>query len=153
MTPEFLFLLLRILAVATLYVFLGFIGYTLWKDLRQASSTGHDAPQAHLFALDDLEAGSCFDLEPQSELGRTAANTIKLDNETVSAHHARIFFQGGQWWLEDLASRNGTQVNEIKVDEPLVITYGDELRLGTVRLRLERGPSPVEADNPTIEED
>ncbi len=46
-------------------------------------------------------------------------------------------FQNGQWWIEDLASRNGTEVNEVPVEEPLVVSYGDQIRMGRVLARLE----------------
>jgi len=57
----------------------------------------------------------------------------------VSAYHARISHQGGQWWLEDLGSRNGTHLNEIPVEQPLVVIFGDRIRVGRVVLQLESG--------------
>lgn len=151
MTPEITLFILRLLAAASLFAFLGFVAYTLWRDLRTATSAGFEAPRAHLLALDEPHEGARFELEPLTELGRTASNTVCLEHETVSANHARISFQGGQWWLEDLASRNGTQVNQVRVEQPLVITYGDEIGLGMVRLRLQRGPASTGAGSVTVD--
>jgi pSer/pThr/pTyr-binding forkhead associated (FHA) protein len=65
-------------------------------------------------------------------LGRAADNTIRLLDKSVSAYHARLSFQSGQWWLEDLGSRNGTMVNRVRLEGPLVVTYGDVIQLGGV---------------------
>jgi pSer/pThr/pTyr-binding forkhead associated (FHA) protein len=43
----------------------------------------------------------------------------------------------GQWWLEDLGSRNGTFVNNRRVAEPTTVQAGDLLGIGRVLLRLE----------------
>jgi pSer/pThr/pTyr-binding forkhead associated (FHA) protein len=53
-------------------------------------------------------------------------------------------YHGGQWWIEDLASRNGTELNGIPVDEPLVVSYGDTIQLGRVATRLEPGSGQEE---------
>ena len=41
-------------------------------------------------------------------LGRDAGVDLRSDNPTISRHHARIRFEGGAWWLEDLDSSRGT---------------------------------------------
>jgi len=43
--------------------------------------------------------------------GRDAACEVHFDDPMVSRHHAEITFQDGCWWIADLDSRNGTQVN------------------------------------------
>jgi pSer/pThr/pTyr-binding forkhead associated (FHA) protein len=41
--------------------------------------------------------------------------------------------------VEDLKSTNGTHVNGAPVAGVAALAYGDEVRIGDVRLRLERG--------------
>jgi pSer/pThr/pTyr-binding forkhead associated (FHA) protein len=77
-------------------------------------------------------------------IGRAADNSICLDDSTISAYHVRLSFQGGQWWLEDLGSRNGTGVNDLAIEEPLVVTYGDRIRVGRVEMKLSAGDPPEE---------
>lgn len=139
MTPAQFLLIIRILLAIVLYAFLGWLLYIQWRDLRDSRRVADAPPVARVVALDGIAPGMIFVLEALNEVGRAADNGIRLDDETVSAHHARIFYHGGQWWLEDLASRNGTDVNELPVEEPLVVAYGDEIRFGRVRLRLEQG--------------
>jgi hypothetical protein len=138
MTPAQILLAIRIALAIVLYVFLGWLLYIQWKDLKATRDVSDSAPAARVVAVDGVPAGVAFSLEALNEVGRAADNNIRLEDETVSSHHARIFYHGGQWWLEDLASRNGTDVNDLAVEEPLVVAYGDEIRFGRIRLRLER---------------
>ncbi len=69
-------------------------------------------------------------------IGRAADNTIVLPDERVSAHHGRITFSGGQWLLEDLGSRNGTFVNDLPLDGPMVVTLDDRVQVGSIILEL-----------------
>lgn len=139
MTPAQVLLIIRILLAIALYAFLGWVLVIQWRDLRESRRVADAPPVARVVAVDGIPPGISFVLEPLNEVGRAADNAIRLDDETVSSHHARIFYHGGQWWLEDLASRNGTDVNDMPVEEPLVVAYGDEIRFGRVHLRLERG--------------
>ncbi|MGO8946177.1 MAG: protein kinase domain-containing protein [Ktedonobacterales bacterium] len=63
-------------------------------------------------------------------LGRTAGNDVVIQDATVSRYHARLFFHSGQWCIEDLQSANGTYVNGKRVQRPIPLQHGDELRLG-----------------------
>lgn len=145
-------LALRLGLALALYLFLGLILLFLWRDLRAAGAAASDAPQAYLQLLEGPESGKAFPLVAVNLIGRAADNTIVLDENTVSAHHARVSFQHGQWWLEDQGSKNGTGLNELEVQEPLVVTYGDRIRIGSVQLRLHGGPAPAAAA-PTQEAD
>jgi len=59
----------------------------------------------------------------------------------VSRKHAVIARQGGGFTLEDLASANGTFVNDHRLspNSPAPIRHGDELKFGTLILRFEIG--------------
>lgn len=139
MSPVSILFVLRVLLALVLYSFLGAILLFLWRDLREAGSDGLQIPQGHLEVFHPEDVAEKFRLEPTTDIGRAAVNVVRLEDETVSAHHARISFHGGQWWLEDLASRNGTTVNDLPVHEPLVVAYGDEICFGRVRARIESG--------------
>ncbi|OQW98050.1 MAG: hypothetical protein BWK74_05470 [Desulfobacteraceae bacterium A6] len=45
-------------------------------------------------------------------IGRSAGNGIVIDDESVSDIHAKIFYRGDRYWIEDLNSRHGTKVND-----------------------------------------
>ena len=63
-------------------------------------------------------------------IGKTHDNDYVADDPQVSRHHARLVSEpDGSWLLEDLASTNGTFVNDIQVIRKR-ITKADQIRLG-----------------------
>jgi len=141
---EVALLLIRILLIILLYAFLGLIFVLLWRDVRNAAqretaSSARMRP-ARLVALegvDGLDEGATFTLKPFTTIGRAPTNTIELADTYCSAEHALLLWRGNQWWLEDRGSRNGTLLNDVSVDAPIVVGAGDVIRIGRVRLRLE----------------
>jgi pSer/pThr/pTyr-binding forkhead associated (FHA) protein len=55
--------------------------------------------------------GKTLSLTPLSTLGAEADNDIILNDQYVSAHHARLTWDGSSWWIEDLGSANGTTID------------------------------------------
>lgn len=88
-----------------------------------------------------LEDGNTqrFELSSFNSLGRHPRNTIQIMDRLISKEHARIVYQNGSFYLQDLGSRNGSFVNEQPVSE-CMLQNGDELRLGTVPLQFFVGP-------------
>ncbi len=67
----------------------------------------------------------------EAVIGRLAETaTIVIPLPTVSARHARLWWEGGALWLEDLGSTNGTFVNGERVTAPRPLQAGDRIRLG-----------------------
>jgi predicted component of type VI protein secretion system len=48
-------------------------------------------------------------------IGRAPESDVVLNARSVSRNHARIFYEGGHYWIKDLGSANGTTVNGKKV--------------------------------------
>ena len=63
-------------------------------------------------------------------IGRGENADFVLDDPGLSWSHARIFRQGGQVWVEDLGSTNGTFVGDRRIREPTVIGDGARIGLG-----------------------
>ncbi|NPV78202.1 MAG: FHA domain-containing protein [Anaerolineae bacterium] len=130
--------LLRILATACLYAFLGWALFTLWRELRLASSTlaSQRFPVINIAQLDsDDLAGRDYQVS-EVIIGRDESCDYPIPDETVSSRHSRLSFHHNQWWVEDLLSTNGTFLNEERIYTSTVIISGDELRCGKVNLRL-----------------
>jgi pSer/pThr/pTyr-binding forkhead associated (FHA) protein len=49
--------------------------------------------------------------EGKHTIGRDPGHRVSIPIEGVSRRHARLCFEAGHWWLEDLASTNGTFLN------------------------------------------
>ena len=77
-------------------------------------------------------------LGPINSIGRNVNNTIFVEDDFVSANHAMLTFRGRSWFIEDQGSTNGTYVNGHRIDRPVALSFGDELMIGRVRMRLER---------------
>ncbi len=146
MSPDVVLLILRLSLALVLYGFLAAALIYLWRDLRSAAAETDVPPQGYLELLTEPSPGKVFALSKLNLFGRAGDNTIVLDEDTVSGHHARMSFRGGQWVLEDLGSKNGTAVNELDLEDPMVVTFGDRIRLGTVELVLKGGAPPISSD-------
>ena len=49
-------------------------------------------------------------------LGRHPGCDIVVDSGSVSRQHAAVEMKDGNWWIEDLGSRNGTLINGEKLN-------------------------------------
>ncbi|HLE88884.1 MAG TPA: FHA domain-containing protein [Candidatus Limnocylindria bacterium] len=147
MTGEVLRLLLLALQLgflALLYVILFGFARSLLRDLRSAEVT-QMASQSGIGRLAVLEspddeppAGSSIALGPINSIGRNVNSTIFVEDDFVSGSHAMLTFRGRSWFIEDQGSTNGTYVNGHRIDRPVALSFGDELTIGRVRMRLER---------------
>ena len=71
-------------------------------------------------------------------IGRAPSCTLVLDDDYSSSRHARIFPQGGQWFVEDLGSTNGTFLDTTKVERPTPIPAGAHVRIGQSVVELQK---------------
>lgn len=131
-------LALRILFTIALYVFLGWALYILWKDFKRQTSelAGKQPPSLTIFYQTESEVKSNPFNTTEITIGRDPACDCILNDSTVSATHARLYYRQGQWWVEDLRSTNGTFLNQDPVFTPLVLTNADQLRCGQVLLTI-----------------
>lgn len=146
MTPiEAELLFVRALVLIGLYAFIGLAGVAAWRELRLARRSAPAAVGAHAARLIVLEAGASdrapgtqFAVGPIARIGRDFDNDIVLADPTISGHHALFVRRDGGWWIEDLGSRNGVDVNRTRLTAavPFVVRSGDTVGLGAVRLRL-----------------
>ncbi|HET9344577.1 MAG TPA: FHA domain-containing protein [Candidatus Limnocylindrales bacterium] len=133
--------LVRILFLVLLYVFLYGVARALIRDLRQAArEPGTELGRLVVVTSPSGEPaqGTSIGLDAITSLGRDVNNAIVVDDQFASAQHAVLTFRGRTWYVEDLASTNGTFVNGVQIEGVSPLGYGDELQLGQVRMRLER---------------
>jgi len=141
---EVALLLIRILLIVLLYAFLGLIVVLLWRDVRGAAqretSAAARARPARLVMIENgsgSDSGMTFSLKPYTSIGRAPGNAIELSDTYCSAEHALVIWRDNHWWLEDRDSRNGTLLNDMSVDTPVVLSGDDVIRIGRVSLRFE----------------
>ena len=71
------------------------------------------------------------------QLGRHKASDIVLQDASVSRVHARFTVSQGNLFVEDLGSRGGTFVNDVRTAGTVPVKPGDRVRIGAFRLTLE----------------
>lgn len=70
-------------------------------------------------------------------IGREVGSAILLAQDgVVSRNHAELRYDGGNWIVKDLNSRNGTWVNGVRVTEH-TLKVGDQIGVGQSWLRVE----------------
>ena len=95
------------------------------------------------FSLRDEER--VFPLESGPILiGRGSENELVLPDFSVSRRHAELRYENGEWYVRDLDSTNGVQLNHVPVREER-IRPDDELKIGIFELAVERQPAPEPA--------
>jgi DNA-binding winged helix-turn-helix (wHTH) protein len=84
----------------------------------------------------------------QTIIGRDLDVDVQLESALISRHHARISIDGTTVLIEDLGSRNGTFVQGRRVDAPMQLAHGDEIRIGPILLtfRVSSPSAPTEPD-------
>jgi pSer/pThr/pTyr-binding forkhead associated (FHA) protein len=134
--------IMRLAFLALIYLFLIGVVRVLIRDLRAASRE----PATELGRLIVLASpsgepavGAVFALDAVTTIGRDVNNAVVIEDPFASSEHCALTFRGRAWFVEDLGSTNGTFLNGNQVDGTAPMSYGDEIQVGEVRLRLERG--------------
>ena len=99
--------------------------------------SGSPGPLAHLSRLAGPQYGEELPIPaPVVTLGRGAGCEVVIDDDSVSAQHARLEYDVGAWRITDLGSTNGTVVEGVRLapDVPTPLEYGSTVRLGGVPL-------------------
>ncbi len=147
MTGDILRLLLLVLQLgfsALLFFILARFASALLRDLQSAeqaqlaSRTGIGRLSVLESPDDEPPAGSTISLGPINSIGRNVNNTIYVEDDFVSTNHAMLTFRGRSWFIEDQGSTNGTYVNGHRIERPVALSFGDEITVGRVRMRLDR---------------
>jgi pSer/pThr/pTyr-binding forkhead associated (FHA) protein len=80
-------------------------------------------------------------------IGRSPDNDLPVDNLAVSNYHARVYFEAGRLVVEDLASLNGTFVNDLRI-ERATLHDGDSIHIGKHHIKVDAtGDAPVPWDS------
>ncbi|MDX2023224.1 MAG: GGDEF domain-containing protein [Deltaproteobacteria bacterium] len=101
---------------------------------RAAAGDGTDSRRAsapHLLRLEGEGHGDLVRIdEAQFVLGRDQQPTLPINHRGVSRRHAQIFWQRGEWFIEDLGSKNGTLLNHHLIGLPVKLSNDDLINLG-----------------------
>jgi DNA-binding winged helix-turn-helix (wHTH) protein len=81
-------------------------------------------------------------LEGENVIGREPDAALWIDHASVSRRHARIVVAEGEVKLEDLESKNGTLLNDKRIDQKCLLRDGDQIQVGPLKMVF-RSMSPL----------
>jgi hypothetical protein len=109
----------------------GETGELIPVELDELASHGH---AALVIRQGGNRVGESFPLErDRMTVGRRPDADVFLDDVTVSRDHALVVKRGGDFYLDDLGSLNGTYVNRHRIESHR-LGDGDELQIGKYKL-------------------
>jgi hypothetical protein len=86
------------------------------------------------------DAGAEFSLaEGEYMIGRAPDANIRLTDDTVSHHHAKIVVTSRRATVQDLGSLNGSKLGDVTLRGTAIVSPGDRIVLGQTDLFVERG--------------
>ena len=138
MIPNVVFIALRFLFLALLYVFIILLIRAIYRDMKApayepaakpARRKKQVKPQLVVVAA-DRNIGARYDLADHITIGRAAGSNIVIEDTYASQLHARVFKSEGSFYMEDLGSTNGTYVNGRKISYPMELRGGDRIKIG-----------------------
>jgi diguanylate cyclase (GGDEF)-like protein len=84
--------------------------------------TGLEAGRVHLMTTDSLT------------VGRASTCDLRIDDTSLSRQHCRIRRTNGSYFVEDLESRNGTQVDGVRIKAPVILQDGSLIQLAATTI-------------------
>ncbi len=91
--------------------------------------------QAYLIVLSGPEVGRMHKLEsPEITLGRSADNSMRINDVGISRRHARLVRDHSGIYIEDMKSANGTFLNGNRLSNRLQLRDGDKITLGSTTI-------------------
>jgi hypothetical protein len=112
------------------------------QDIRDSTPLGQSEPgdpsasaAPCLFVLSEITPRT-LPLGPSTfTIGRHISCSLRLENSTVSQHHASVVFEDNAHFLRDEGSTNGTFLNSKPVWDTAPLKEGDIIRVGAVLIR------------------
>jgi len=94
--------------------------------------------ELRLVVLAGAKQGTRIPLKkPKFVIGRAKECTLRAGSEAISRRHCAIVRRESGWSVKDLKSRNGTYLNDQRIEQETALKAGDELRVGPLKFRVE----------------
>ena len=129
---------LRMLMMISLFVFLVIVFSLIWRSLHTRYSQAGNLVIPMLTLSYERYNHQVEQSFSSSEviIGRDPECDLSVPNSTMSARHATLSFHQNQWWIEDLHSTNGSYIEDLRIEEPMVIKDGDLIVCGEVPITI-----------------
>ncbi len=139
--PEIVYVTLRIIFLALLYIFVFLVARTVYRELKPAPDRpagrasvkpSRTKRKARLVLAEGAgrRKQASWDLTGETIIGRATECAVSIDDEFASSLHAKVYQTEGRYYVEDLGSTNGTYVNGRRIHYPTELRGGDRIRIG-----------------------
>jgi pSer/pThr/pTyr-binding forkhead associated (FHA) protein len=132
-------LILRLILILLAYVFVGWVAYWIFYDFRniiRAQKTPEILPIKLQVEIGSEKSEKLF-TKNEITIGRDPSCDFSLQDEAISQRHCKLSYLQKHWWAEDMASTNGTYLNDTLIDSPIILTDGDQLQLGHIKISIQ----------------
>lgn len=126
-----------IIFIITLYSIIYYALKIMYKDVKYGKKKKAPGKKAHGLEVlstipnGTLGIGSVIPVTSTISIGRREDNSIVLNDQFVSSYHAKIYVKNNDFYLEDLASTNGTFINDLKVEGRVRLKVDDKVKMGS----------------------
>lgn len=134
---------LRLALFLILYLFLYLALRIIWKSINQKEPHlgNMQIPAIQLISVDSLDGKGKVFTSAEVLIGRDRDCDFVLNHSAISARHGRLSYHQNQWWYEDLNSTNGSFLENLRIEEPIVIKDGDHIYCGDVEISIAFTPT------------
>ena len=80
-------------------------------------------------------------------IGRDVEASVQILDRSASRFHAEVFPVGGMYFVRDLDSKNGTYVNDERLQDEELIREGDIIKIGNTELAFDSGMALTDEDS------
>lgn len=106
------------------------------KKNAENSEISRGAPYLKLINLRDsigFKVNEVYRLAEKNTIGRDKSNNICLETQYLSKSHAQIIKNNNEYYIQDMNSKNGTNVNHERISNSLYkLKNGDIVELGQI---------------------
>ena len=121
-----------IIFIVILYSIIYYALKIMYKDVKGGKKKkAHGLEVLKTISNGTLGIGSVIPVTSTISIGRREDNSIVLNDQFVSSYHAKIYVKNNDFYLEDLASTNGTFINDSKVEGRVRLKVNDQIRMGS----------------------
>lgn len=122
-----------------IYLFIFSVIRLIYLDVKKMSRfAGNSAADAQCASLKSAKSKVAtqsqiknrYTIYEEAIIGRGRSCDITIKEDFISASHAHIWYEDGEWYLEDLGSRNGTAVNGQRIRDIVILDPEDVISFG-----------------------
>jgi pSer/pThr/pTyr-binding forkhead associated (FHA) protein len=148
--PEIVYVTLRYVFLALLYVVIFMVIRMVYRELkpaalrpatqRAAAKTPRGGRKAKLVIVSETgrKKQASWELEGNVIIGRAPECAVSIDDEFASNQHSKVYQTEGRYYVEDLGSTNGTYVNGRRIHYPTELRNGDRVKIGRTVMQFRR---------------